>query len=387
DVFGRRTGIYALALFAALPIAVYYAQEVRHYGWLALFSALSWLIFLRYLRKPSRGLWIAYVLSITALIYTLYFGAFTLLMQGIVVLVVPFSDQRRDMARHAPTRNVLRQWLPFILAWIAAAILYIPWFYVIVTQQADILGSGINGFPGTLAATVLPVLQTVFSAQIVIPLAAFLLGAGKILRRPSLPKIALLLGGGGLLLLMFILSIKSDFLAARTLVFVTPLLMIVSGYGLSRIDWRVSTALVAVWIVATLALPQIVQPRLRSDLAGQALATAYQPGDAVILEAGWDDNAFAYEISQALPAGASVTRTLPWTNDRTGGQPVVPQIEPILQAHQRVWIVQWLQAPQVLPFLQNGGDGFHAAQTLDVSAGAYGAQFSAPTIQIRLFVK
>ena len=80
-------------------------------------------------------------------------------------------------------------------------------------------------------------------------------------------------------------------------------------------------------------------------------------------------------------------RTLPWTNDRTGGQPVVPQIEPILQSHARVWIVQWLQAPQVLPFLQKGGDGFHAAQSLDVSAGAYGAQFYAPTIEIRLFMK
>ncbi len=387
DVFGRRAGLFAALLFAALPIAVYYAQEVRHYGWLALFSALSWLIFLRYLRRPSRGLWLAYVLSIAAMIYTLYFGAFSLLMQGIVVLVAALANFRGGDLRGRPYKRFIETATPFVAAWLAAAILYIPWFYVIITQQAGILGSGINGFPGTLAATLIPVLQTVFSAQIVLPLGAFLVGAWAIVRPPTLPKVALLLGGGGLLMLIFVLSIKSDFLAARTLVFVTPLLMVVSGYGLSKIDWRISTALIAFWIVATLALPQIVQPRLRSDLAGQALATAYQPGDTVILETGWDDNAFAYEIGQALPAGASITRTLPWTNDRTGGQPIVPQIEPILQSHQRVWVVQWLQAPQVLPFLQGGGDGFHTAQVLNISAGAYGAQFYAPTIQIRLFAK
>ena len=54
-----------------LPSAVYYAQEVRHYGWLTLFSALSWLILLRYLRQTSRKLWIGYVLSLATMLYTL----------------------------------------------------------------------------------------------------------------------------------------------------------------------------------------------------------------------------------------------------------------------------------------------------------------------------
>ena len=179
--------------------------------------------------------------------------------------------------------------------------------------------------------------------------------------------------------------------------------MVVCGFGLSRIDasitrrfsphaakWgevRVSLALLMLWLLLTLAFPQIIQPRLDSGTATRSLAASFRQGDVVILETGWDDNAFAYEIAQALPPGAQIIRTLPWTNDRTGGAPVVPQIEPILHSHSRVWIVQWLQAPQVLPYLQSGGDGFHAAQSLDVSAGDYGARFSAPTIQIRLFTR
>ncbi len=391
DWFGRRAGLFAVLLLAALPIAVYYAQEVRHYGWLALFAALSWLVFLRYLRKPSRALWIGYVLSITAMLYTLYFGAFTLAAQGVIGLAAPFFVGTHSRVRPIQGRHTglpLRMWGSLTAAWLAAAILYLPWLYVIVTQQAGILGSGISGFPGTVSAeNVLPILQIVFGEQAAIPLIAFALGTWAILRRPSAARIGLLLGGGGLFAVMFLLSVKFDFLAARTLVFVTPLLMVVCGGGLSRTNGRIAAALAGVWIVMTLAVPQMIQTRLDSGAAARALASAYQPGDAVILETGWDDNAFAYEIGQALPNGAKIVRTLPWTNDRTGGAPVVPQVEPILQAHDRVWVVQWLQAPQVLPFLENGGDGFRAAPTLDVSAGEYGARFGAPTIAVRLFVK
>ncbi len=402
DAFGRLAGIYALVLMAALPIAVYYAQEVRHYGWLALFSALSWLLFLRYLRRPSRVLWFGYALSICAMLYTLYFGVFTLAAQGLVWLIALWVALCRGDLSGRPYNHHVREIAALFGAWVLAAVLYLPWAYVIVTEQAGILSTGISNAPGTLAAgDVAAMLRLVFSTQLIIPLVAFMLGAWAIVRRPSLTRISLLLGGGGLLLAMFVLSVKFDFLAARTLVFVTPLLMVVCGAGLAWVDGVIQGArkdlplrnlpvgavLAGVWVILTLAFPQVIQPRLDSGAAAWALASAYQPGDTVILETGWDDNAFAYEIAQALPKGAEIVRTLPWTNDRTGGAPVVPQIEPILQRSSRVWVVQWLQAPQVLPYLQAGGDGFQAAQTLDVTAGDYGARFYAPTIQIRLFVR
>lgn len=409
DWFGRRAGLLAALLFAALPTAVYYGQEVRHYGWLALFTVLSWLVLLRYLKRPKRGLWLAYVLSATAMMYTLYFGAFTLAAQGVVGLITVLAILRKGGSETRPYRHAFHLAVWLIAAWAAAGVLYLPWVYVILTQQADILSSGISGFPGTISANdVLAVLQIVFSTQAAIPLAAFGLGLWAIARKPSIGRVGVALGGGGLLLGMFLLSLKFDFLAARTLVFVTPLLMVVCGYGLSRIDGirreiraqravplqgSVGLLLTGAWVILTLAFPAEIQPRLDSGAAARAVTAAYQPGDAVILETGWDDNAFAYEISQALPGrtfgspNAVIVRTLPWTNDRTGGAPVVPQIEPVLQAHNRVWVIQWLQAPQVLPFLEGGGDSFALAQTLDVSAGEYGARFGAPTIAVRLFVK
>ncbi len=380
DVFGRRAGVFAGLLFAGLPAAVYYTQEVRHYGWLTLFTALSWLLLVRFMRRPSAGLWLAYMLSLAAMLYTLYFGAFTLAAQGAAVLLAFLWALYK--------RTAWRRWLAVVGAWVAALVLYLPWLQVILTQQAGILGGGIAGAPGTLTpADLLPLLQIVFSAQVVIPLAAFVLGAMLLLRRPSVARVAVLIGGAGLLVALVLLSTRYDLLSARTLVFVTPLLLVVCGFGLSRINRYVASTLVGIWLVLTLAMPQVIQPRLDSGAAARALAAVYQPGDAVILETGWDDNAFAYEIAQALPRNAEIIRTQPWTNERTGGGPVVPEIEPVLQTHARVWVVQWLQAPQVLPFLEGGGDSYHLAQSLDVSAGDYGARFNAPTIQIRLFVR
>jgi 4-amino-4-deoxy-L-arabinose transferase-like glycosyltransferase len=388
DWFGRRAGLLAALLLAALPSAVYYAQEVRHYGWLSLFTALSWLVLLRYLRKPGRALWVGYVLCITAMLYTLYFGVFTLAAQAVTVLLAAIGDWRK-VGRHTglPLRFA-QQWGALAAAWAAAGVLYLPWVYVIATEQAGILGGGISGAPNTISpGNLLLILQSVLSAQVLIPLVGFALGVWAIARRPNIGRVGVLLGGAGLLVGMILLSLRFDLLGARTLVFLTPLLALVCGYGLSRLDVRLGAALLGVWLALTLVFPTEIQARLHSEAAAEALASAYQPGDVVILEAGWDDNAFAYEIAQALPDGAEIVRTQPWTNERTGGAPVVPQIEPILQAHERVWVVQWLQAPQVLPFLEAGGDGFHLTQTLDVSAGAYGERFFAPTIQVRLYTR
>ena len=383
DVFGRRAGVFAALLFAALPAAVYYTQEVRHYGWLTLFTALSWLLLLRYLRRPGWSLWLAYVLSLTAMLYTLYFGVFTLAAQGVVGLLA-FAWS----AYKGTTGRTLGRWLALVGAWIAAGVLYLPWINVILTQQASILGGGIAGAPGTLTpAALLPILQILFSAQMAIPLAAFALSTLALLRRPTLVRGAVLIGGAGLLVALILLSTRFDLLSARTLVFVTPLLLVVCGYGFSRIGWRIVSGFIGIWLVLTLAMPQVIQPRLDSGAAARALASEFQPGDAVILETGWDDNAFAYEIAQVLPRGVEIVRTQPWTNERTGGGPVVPEIEPVLQAHARVWVVRWLQAPQVLPFLEASGDGYSLSQTLDISAGEYGARFNAPTIQIRLFIR
>ena len=396
DVFGRRVGLFAAILLAVLGSAVYYSQEVRHYGWLTLFTSLTWLCFLRYLRTPERRFWIAYVVSMALMLYTQYFGVLALAVQAFVGLILWGAPLCRK--------------LNLISAWAAAALLYLPWLIVMISQQVGILGSGIAGFPGTIAVTLenLPVLgEIVLGSQLALSLGLYVLGAWAILhpgerrqqwtvlRRGGLRgglipygntlKRGVLLGGGGLFILMLLLSGRFDFLAPRTLVFLTPLLIVVCGYGFSLMERRSAGILTASLVVVSLASPQMIQPRLNIGEAAQALSEQVSAGDLVVLEAGWDDNALAYELGLVLPDGVEIIRTLPWTNDRTGGNPVMPQIEGQLAAHDRVWVVQWLQAPQVLPFVGTGGVGFVPVLSYAISAGDYGESFGDPVIRIRLF--
>lgn len=396
DVFGKRAGVFAALLLAALPSAVYYSQEVRHYGWLTLFTAFSWLCFLRCLRTPRRSLWIMYVISLALLFYTQYFGALVVAMQAVVGLLLwrVSLSRKRDL----------------VLSWLAAALLYSPWLYVILTQQAGILGSGIAGFPGTYTATLenlLPIAQILLGQQVALTGALYVLGAWaalrsterrqpwQVLRREGLRggliahattlKRAVVLGGIGLFVLMFAFSREFDFLSARTLVFLTPLLMVVCGYALALMERRTAITLAAAFVVVSAASPQIIQSRLNTAAAVQTVARHASAGDLVVLEAGWDDNAFAYELGQALPDGVDILRTLPWTNDRTGGAPVIPQIEADIAAHDRIWVVQWLQSPQVLSYLDEGGGDFRPALSFDTPAGDYGERFGDDTIRAQLF--
>src|SRR5258708_27301713 len=132
DWFGRRAALYAALLLSLLDVAIYYSQEIRHYGWLMLAVALMTLYFLRYLRRPRRSLLILYGLSIVFMLYSLYIGVLVVAVQVVVGLFIWRGSRaaKRDL----------------VLAWAAALILYVPWL-VVISQPLGILAGGIDGFP------------------------------------------------------------------------------------------------------------------------------------------------------------------------------------------------------------------------------------------------
>jgi hypothetical protein len=167
------------------------------------------------------------------------------------------------------------------------------------------------------------------------------------------------------------------------------MLMLISGYGLSLIQSRVREVLALALVVVSVSAQNIIQPRLDSTAAAQALAADYTPGDLVILENGWDDNAVRYEVMLALPDGesAEIIRTLPWVKNRgEPNQPVVPQVENAIKAHRRVWVINWVQPPQVIPYLDEGNDGFVRVLTRQTPTGAqYKGLYDDPAMRVVLF--
>jgi len=83
DLVGRRVGITLAALTACNPLLVWYSQEARPYALWVLLAALSFLFFVRSLRRRTeRDLWL-WSLASTLAVLTHYFAAFSVVPEGV----------------------------------------------------------------------------------------------------------------------------------------------------------------------------------------------------------------------------------------------------------------------------------------------------------------
>jgi 4-amino-4-deoxy-L-arabinose transferase-like glycosyltransferase len=383
DWFGTFAALAAVALLAVSDLNIEYSRQIRHYAWLVLGTTLSSLTFLGYLRTHRRSQLIPYILSLAFLFYSHYLGFMVAPIQGLFGLVLwrgSWPNKRR-----------------LIVAWAATAILYLPWVVAIRHLLVLAQEGGLASRPGALASTadaLRPVLNLLSDGQVALVFGFALLGAWGIVRYArldlkSLARLYLLASGLGLLLIMLVMNNWLTVLTPRTLVFVTPALFLLVGYGLSLLPTRPRELLVALGVVVGVGNTTVVQPRYNNDDAAALLAAHDAPGDLVILETGFDDNAFAYEIEEAVDdPQMELIRTLIWTTDRYEIKPVIPEIEDDLEAHDRVWVVQWLHAPQVMPYLDSPESDFERVASYTVPIGEpYATEFPDPYIDLVLYEK
>ena len=118
--FNRRAAVAAAAVTALSPMAVYYGQEVRMYGWVTLLGALSTYFLLRFddVRSlPGYFYLPAYVVTTTAALYTHYYAALIVLAQLLYVILTWLRQRGTDR------QSILSAIFPFILV----GLLYLPW--------------------------------------------------------------------------------------------------------------------------------------------------------------------------------------------------------------------------------------------------------------------
>lgn len=387
DTFDARTGRFAAALFAALPVAIYFTQAARHYSLLVLLACASTVLLRRVWRDPSRRYLIAYSLSAALLLYTHYQAV---LLLGIHALTSLLLWRRGD--------STFRDLLRLMIALAVAGLLFIPWAIVILQSQGlGEIARASTGAPGTYTSTPTDLLAlggVLFGGQLALLGGAFVLGAWAIVERRRwqvrVPDaVLILLSGGGLLILMTAGNLLTGLLTDRTTVILTPFLMLGAGVGLARLPVRAGRVLASTAVLMMLITPVVIQPSLPLDAVAAALAADYSPGDLIVLETGWDDRSTAYELAQALPqeADATILPTLPWVSHVGAGQAALPFVQPTLEDAARVWVVQWFQAPSVLPYLDDPASGFTRAITHSISTGAdYAARYpDHPTITAALF--
>lgn len=134
-----RTAVLIAGTLAALnPALVYYSQETRMYALLALLAILATLFLLRWLKAPWAWPWAAaYVMTLTAGLYTHYSFPVVFILHGLFVLL--WAARQQIVLLFDPQRlGAAGAWRRIPLYWTALALLslllYAPWLPVFLRQ-------------------------------------------------------------------------------------------------------------------------------------------------------------------------------------------------------------------------------------------------------------
>jgi hypothetical protein len=147
----RRVGVAAAGIVAIMPMAIYYAQEVRMYGLVTLLGVLSTYYFIRSeaemkshggRRSAVSGHWfIAYIAAATAALYTMYYAAFIVVFHLLYILLRVFGNSKyqASLFRRGPKArfsglsldvaerfNARRAW-QHLSRFVGIGLLYLPW--------------------------------------------------------------------------------------------------------------------------------------------------------------------------------------------------------------------------------------------------------------------
>jgi len=287
-LIGRSGAVMAAALTTLAPFAIFYSQEARPYATLAFLTCLSTLCLLNALKTPKAAWWVAYALSLAAVVYTHYTGIFVLAAQTLWALWY-----------HRPHRR------PLLLTSAGAVLLYLPWLPYVSGRgtlhsygpfhASQIPGQAVRVLPGHPLVPVRDLPGTpalaVFLAVVAIGL---ILAAQRAVRRRregraplSAPAVLLLLLASATPLGLLVYSIATDYflLLPRNYSASFPALMLVAGAALTRPRPRIAVMLSAL-AVASLAVgtikiltPGYSRPGYR-EIAAYIDAHA-RPGDPV----------------------------------------------------------------------------------------------------------
>jgi mannosyltransferase len=262
--FDTATGLWASWLAAFSPLLIVYAREARMYAWLVFVTCLCWLLLLDLREKNTTARGLAYLVSLTALVYSHPLGLImlgALALAGLIDLKACFGGLKRWLAIH-----------------VGAIVLCVPWFRNYLDHAPEFLTGNLSarfllgtpiGFIGgnflvMLGLVLLIVLGTVRRGLVRNP------GA----RWYVVPKS---LAAYGILLVWLIVPPLALYLyswvsypvfgPARYTVFVAPAYLILVASGLSWMPaWARYPLAMSLTAISALALsPLVYAPDLKAD--------------------------------------------------------------------------------------------------------------------------
>jgi mannosyltransferase len=280
QVATRRVGLVAAALTATSPLMLWYSQEARAYAFLALFSALSFLLFVRALDVTSRGRVVAWAAVCVLALASHYFAVFVVMPEAALLL------------RRASRRVV-------VPALAGIAVVGVPLLALAIRQRSLGYTRWISALPfgtrlkqaaqqfvvGDLQGSSLRHLWYVGGAIVVLGGAALLMRARGSERRGAL--LALGCGAGALAVPMLLAAAGLDYVVSRNLIGAWPLLAIgfACGLGARRAGTAglALTALAAVLFLGAYAIVERDPSLQRDDWRAVAAALGMSPVKRALL--------------------------------------------------------------------------------------------------------
>jgi 4-amino-4-deoxy-L-arabinose transferase-like glycosyltransferase len=373
EIFGGWAGLAAGALFAVAEQTVYYGQSVRHYAFVIPAAALTLWMLARFLRYPSWPRALAYGLSVALVAYTAYLGLIAVAIQGVAGVFL--------------WRAPIRQRMMLVGAYAFAFALFAPWLVMALPGAIRKVENGaitgyINSIP-TNGNGLIAMLGIVLGGQAAVGLALSAYAVTE--RRPRLMQAIVAACGLGGLALMAVINLRLGIISERTLSFLVPAALLTIGAGLARVPGRFGALLLIAMVGWAILTPQGIIPRLNTDLVAQTIAETSASGDLIVLETGFDDAAFAYELRHTLPDDQRVFMTFS-EYDYPGDAELLAALDVEIAASHRVWLVYW-NIPQRMADRLSAA-GFSRLSRTDLPVGADDPLYVIdPTVRVFLYAR
>lgn len=366
----QRAGLIAAFLLAIAPFAVYYSQETRGYMLLTALTLAATLAAARLINGDRRRrIWIAYLATMVAALYTHYFATFTwaALFFGFCIA-------------HLARRRAPGTWLKWVAAQAAIALLFLPWLPNAIAQA----GSNATYFPGRVTwqtvfgdtwraftagewgdASLVGWLWLILSAIGVMAVLAGNIGHGGTTVRRDTNVRALSLNVSVAILWLSLIIIPLVLMSAlawlkpkfapRYLLPALPALIALAAMGVTRLIGGLRSRyrhVASLGLVAALALPLVdgaallqlyidpalARPDIRS-VVGYIEANS-DPSDAIILIGGHQAPAFNHYYHGRAAVIPMPTDLLPAAQSPLDARSI-GQLAGIAAKHPRIWLVLW----------------------------------------------
>lgn len=296
---------WATLLVAFSPFNVSYSQEVRMYtmgaalGLAAAYCALQAL-------AGRRRYWFGYVVAAAAGLYTLYYFVFLLFVMNLFLLgyLLLLRRYRAGLVLLMINGLVLAAYLPWVpIAWRQATMPPVPpwresgalsaWPVILEIWTALSLGQSVE-----------PAYVWPFLLLTLILVGLGLAGQYRLARHRFPAALFLLVYTFGPLLVIYLASLVTPLYHVRYIFIYSPAFYILAGAGLATLSktwshhwpaWTAAALLLAVSLFAQYRFH--TDPRYQADdfrAAIRYLEAHWQPGDAILLDAGYTYTAYTY---------------------------------------------------------------------------------------------